>query len=68
MALTPLKKFPNCGVLAATPVAGWPNPFTIAPSGSWQSDLLPSAFGGCAAACTSTQTGVLTLLAWRHVA
>jgi hypothetical protein len=66
MAFTPIKAYPNFGTVKVAPPIAFPA--TIAASGSWFSDLIPAGFGAIAAACTSSQTGTLTLQRYADLA
>lgn len=60
--LTPLKKHPNFGTTVASP----PNdfPVTLANSTTWNSDLIPSGYGGVIFGGTSDQ--IVTLQIQRY--
>lgn len=60
MPFTPIAGYPNFGISRVVP----PTPFPAAPilaSATWSSDLMPAAFGGVAAAATSSHAATLEL-------
>ncbi len=66
MAFTPLKAFPNFGVIRAVPPI--PFPASIADGATWSSDLMPANFGGVAAAATSDHAATLTIQRYADLA
>ena len=66
MALTALKSYPNFGTRVAVP----PNPIpaVIADGATYNSDLMPSGFGGASAAATSDHAATLELQRYADLA
>lgn len=66
MVFTPIKAYPNFGVILATPALGFPT--VIQASATWSSDLMPSAFGGLVAAALSDHAATLTIQRYADLA
>lgn len=66
MPLTPIKSYPNFGIVKATPPT--PIPAVIADGATYNSDLMPSGFGGVSAAATSDHAATLELQRYADLA